>query len=87
MDKYKSTISQVNSVRFRPNMYVGRIGDGNYMDDGIYVTLREIIEWCIKSLIGCEYRNLNIDIDYYANLVTVSFYGLVTSVERIKEIS
>jgi topoisomerase-4 subunit B len=29
-------------IRLRPNMYIGKLGDGTAYDDGIYVLLRNI---------------------------------------------
>ena len=31
-------------VRTRPGMYIGRLGDGNLPEDGIYVLLKEVID-------------------------------------------
>ena len=29
-------------IRLRPGMYIGKLGDGTFADDGIYVLLKEI---------------------------------------------
>src|SRR6185312_16202721 len=31
-------------IRFRPGMYIGKLGDGSSPDDGIYVLLKEVID-------------------------------------------
>jgi DNA gyrase/topoisomerase IV subunit B len=31
-------------IRKRPGMYIGKLGDGNQVDDGIYVLVKEIID-------------------------------------------
>ena len=31
-------------IRVRPGMYIGKIGDGSSLDDGIYILLKEIID-------------------------------------------
>jgi len=31
-------------IRLRPGMYIGKLGDGSAMDDGIYVLVKEIID-------------------------------------------
>jgi len=36
-------------IRFRPGMYIGKLGDGSSQDDGIYVLLKEIIDNCIDE--------------------------------------
>ena len=36
-------------IRLRPGMYIGKLGDGNSPDDGIYVLLKEVIDNCIDE--------------------------------------
>ena len=53
-DKYTATVeynednirhlSDMDHVRTRPGMYIGRLGDGSHAEDGIYVLLKEIID-------------------------------------------
>ncbi len=31
-------------IRFRPGMYIGKLGDGSSKDDGIYVLLKEVVD-------------------------------------------
>lgn len=31
-------------IRLRPGMYIGKLGDGSSMDDGIYILLKEVID-------------------------------------------
>ena len=34
-------LSDVEHIRTRPGMYIGRLGDGTHAEDGIYVLLKE----------------------------------------------
>ncbi|MCC7030226.1 MAG: type IIA DNA topoisomerase subunit B [Chitinophagaceae bacterium] len=36
-------------IRLRPGMYIGKLGDGSSVDDGVYVLLKEIIDNCIDE--------------------------------------
>lgn len=36
-------------IRLRPGMYIGKLGDGSSMDDGIYVLLKEVVDNCIDE--------------------------------------
>lgn len=36
-------------IRLRPGMYIGKLGDGASMDDGIYVLLKEVVDNCIDE--------------------------------------
>lgn len=37
-------LSDMEHVRLRPGMYIGRLGDGSHAEDGIYVLLKETID-------------------------------------------
>ena len=36
-------------IRLRPGMYIGKLGDGSNIDDGIYVLLKEVVDNCIDE--------------------------------------
>jgi len=36
-------LSDMEHVRTRPGMYIGRLGDGSLPEDGIYVLLKEVL--------------------------------------------
>ncbi|HTB06002.1 MAG TPA: DNA topoisomerase IV subunit B [Bacteroidia bacterium] len=36
-------------IRFRPGMYIGKLGDGSSQDDGIYVLVKEVIDNAIDE--------------------------------------
>src|SRR5687767_3400954 len=38
------TLSSLEHIRFRPGMYIGRLGNGAHAEDGIYVLLKETID-------------------------------------------
>ena len=38
-------------IRTRPGMYIGKLGDGSSIDDGIYILLKEIIDNAIDEYI------------------------------------
>lgn len=38
-------------IRLRPGMYIGKLGDGNAADDGIYVLVKEIIDNAIDEYV------------------------------------
>ena len=67
-------LSDMEHVRTRPGMYIGRLGDGSQAEDGIYVLLKEVIDNCIDEFkMGAGKR---IDIHIEDNLrVSVRDYG------------
>ncbi|WP_028973639.1 DNA topoisomerase IV subunit B [Spirochaeta cellobiosiphila] len=45
------TLSSLEHIRLRSGMYIGRLGDGSNMDDGIYVLIKEVIDNSIDEFI------------------------------------
>ena len=37
-------LNDMEHVRTRPGMYIGRLGDGSLPEDGIYVLLKEVMD-------------------------------------------
>jgi topoisomerase-4 subunit B len=67
------TLEGLEHVRRRPGMYIGKLGDGSHVDDGIYVLLKEVLDNCID-----EYRmgaGRSIDVRVNNGLVEVRDYG------------
>ena len=67
-------LSDMEHVRTRPGMYIGRLGDGSMPEDGIYVLLKEVIDNSIDEFkMGAGKR---IEVDIYEDLsVRVRDYG------------
>lgn len=50
-------------IRMRPGMYIGKLGDGSTMDDGIYILLKEVIDNCIDEYVMGYGKSIEIDIE------------------------
>ena len=67
-------LSDMEHVRTRPGMYIGRLGDGSLSEDGIYVLLKEVIDNSIDEF--KMHAGDRIEVDVADNLtVTVRDYG------------
>lgn len=67
-------LSDMEHVRTRPGMYIGRLGDGSLPEDGIYVLLKEVIDNSIDEFKMKSGDRIEVDID--DNLrVSVRDYG------------
>jgi len=67
-------LSDMEHVRTRPGMYIGRLGDGSLPEDGIYVLLKEVIDNSIDEFKMNAGKRIEIDIE--ENLrVSVRDYG------------
>mgnify|MGYP001260646010 FL=1 len=56
-------LSDMEHVRTRPGMYIGRLGDGNLPEDGIYVLLKEVIDNSIDEFKMNAGKRIEVDID------------------------
>ena len=67
-------LSDMEHVRTRPGMYIGRLGDGSLPEDGIYVLLKEVIDNSIDEFKMKAGDRIEVTID--ENLrVSVRDYG------------
>ena len=67
-------LSDMEHVRTRPGMYIGRLGDGALPEDGIYVLLKEVLDNSIDEFKMKSGDRIEVDID--DNLrVSVRDYG------------
>lgn len=67
-------LSDMEHVRTRPGMYIGRLGDGSLPEDGIYVLLKEVIDNSIDEF--KMHAGDRIEINVEDNLrVSVRDYG------------
>ena len=67
-------LSDMEHVRTRPGMYIGRLGDGSMPEDGIYVLLKEVIDNSIDEFKMNAGKRIEVDIDDDLR-VTVRDYG------------
>ena len=67
-------LSDMEHVRTRPGMYIGRLGDGSLPEDGIYVLLKEVIDNSIDEFKMNAGKRIEIDVE--DNLrVSIRDYG------------
>ncbi len=67
-------LSDMEHIRTRPGMYIGRLGDGSLPEDGIYVLLKEVIDNSIDEFKMHAGKRIEIDVEDHLR-VTVRDYG------------
>ena len=67
------TLSSLEHIRARTGMYIGRTGDGNHYDDGIYVLLKEVVDNAIDEFIMGYGKKVEITIE--EKTVSIRDYG------------
>ena len=67
------TLSSLEHIRLRTGMYIGRLGDGSSLDDGIYILLKEVIDNSVDEYIMGHGSRINVNVT--PELVTVRDFG------------
>ena len=67
-------LSDMEHVRTRPGMYIGRLGDGSMPEDGIYVLLKEVIDNSIDEFKMNAGKRIEVDIED-GQRVSIRDYG------------
>lgn len=67
-------LSDMEHVRTRPGMYIGKLGDGTHSEDGIYVLLKEVIDNSIDEFKMNAGKRIEVDIEDHLR-VSVRDYG------------
>ena len=67
-------LSDMEHIRTRPGMYIGRLGDGSLPEDGIYVLLKEVVDNSIDEFRMNHGKRIEVDIDEHLR-VSVRDYG------------
>lgn len=60
-------------IRLRPGMYIGKLGNGEFSDDGIYILLKEILDNSVDEYVMGNGKKIDIEID--GDKVSVRDYG------------
>ena len=77
-------LDDMEHIRRRPGMYIGKLGDGSHSDDGIYVLIKESIDNSID-----EYRmgeGKTIEVDVQDGKVRVRDYGRGIPLGKLVEV-
>jgi len=69
------TLDALQHIRLRSGMYIGRLGDGSNIDDGIYILLKEIVDNGIDEFIMNHGKRIVIGIDKKSGRVSIRDFG------------
>lgn len=68
-------LEDMEHIRLRPGMYIGKLGDGSSHDDGIYVLIKEVVDNCIDEFSSGYGKKIEIDIDFAERKVSIRDHG------------
>lgn len=79
------TLDWQEHIRRRPGMYIGKLGDGNSSDDGIYVLLKEVLDNSIDEYMMGYGKSIEVKID--EGFVSVRDYGRGVPLGKVIDVS
>ena len=68
-------LEDMDHIRRRPGMYIGKLGDGASQDDGIYVLIKEVIDNSIDEFTSGFGKKIELTIDKAEKKVIIRDYG------------
>ncbi|MFP4620825.1 MAG: DNA topoisomerase IV subunit B [Bacteroidales bacterium] len=79
------TLEWKEHIRRRPGMYIGKLGDGNSQDDGIYVLMKEVMDNSIDEYMMGYGKKINVDIK--DKKVSIRDFGRGIPLGKLKEVA
>lgn len=79
------TLAWQEHIRRRPGMYIGKLGDGTYADDGIYVLLKEVLDNSIDEYMMGHGKQIEVDIK--DGNVRIRDFGRGVPLGKVKDVS
>lgn len=68
-------LEDMEHIRLRPGMYIGKLGDGSSHDDGIYVLIKEVIDNSIDEFTSGFGKRIEVNINFAERKVQIRDYG------------
>ncbi len=85
VDENIITLDWNEHIRRRPGMYIGKLGDGTYADDGIYVLLKEVLDNSIDEYMMGYGKTIEVTIE--EGKVKVRDYGRGIPLNKLVDVS
>ncbi len=79
------TLGSLEHIRLRSGMYIGRLGDGSNIDDGIYVMFKEIVDNAIDEFIMGHGKEIRITCDHKTHRISVRDKGRGIPLGKVEE--
>ncbi|WP_194843814.1 toprim domain-containing protein [Candidatus Clavichlamydia salmonicola] len=76
------TLEALEHIRLRAGMYIGRLGDGSHIDDGIYVLLKEVIDNSVDEFVMGHGSQIIITFDDESGVLAIRDYGRGIPLEK-----
>ncbi|MBR1785116.1 MAG: ATP-binding protein [Bacteroidales bacterium] len=78
-------LEDMEHIRLRPGMYIGKLGDGSSHDDGIYVLIKEVIDNSIDEFTSGYGKKIEVKVNFAERKVSIRDYGRGIPLGKIVE--
>ena len=78
-------LEDMEHIRRRPGMYIGKLGDGASQDDGIYVLIKEVVDNSIDEFTSGFGKKIEVRVDKAEKKVSIRDYGRGIPLGKLKE--
>ncbi len=68
-------LEDMDHIRLRPGMYIGKLGDGSSHDDGIYVLIKEVLDNAIDEFNSGFGKRIEMSLNFADRKVSIRDYG------------
>lgn len=79
------TLDWKEHIRKRPGMYIGKLGDGSSMDDGIYILIKEVLDNAVDEFMMGFGKFIDITVN--EKFVTVRDYGRGIPIGKLGDVA
>lgn len=79
-------LEDMEHLRLRPTMYIGKLGDGSSQDDGIYVLIKEVIDNSIDEFTMGFGKQIDVSISFQDKTISVRDHGRGIPLEKVVEV-
>lgn len=79
------TLDWKEHIRKRPGMYIGKLGDGSSMDDGIYILIKEVLDNSVDEFMMGFGKAIDVTIN--EKLVTIRDYGRGIPLGKLEDVA
>ena len=79
-------LEDMEHLRLRPTMYIGKLGDGSSQDDGIYVLIKEVIDNSIDEFTMGFGKQIDVLVSFQDKTISVRDHGRGIPLEKVVEV-
>ncbi len=79
-------LEDMEHLRLRPTMYIGKLGDGSSQDDGIYVLIKEVIDNSIDEFTMGFGKQIEVNVSFQDKTISIRDHGRGIPLEKVVEV-